>query len=277
MRKIKKYDDETLKHLQQVSLMILKDFIKICEENNLTYYIYAGSLLGTIRHQGFIPWDDDVDVIMFRKDFDKLSEIFLDSNNSKYDFFNVVNEEDYFYTFGRIGLKGTKFEDWWANQVDYKTQIFIDIFILDNIPNNKIKRFIHKYRSFILNQLTIYAVLKYENFSRVKEIIQQSIYYLLKIIPIKSTTIKQRCVNSFSKYKDENCEEVCDFPATCQMPIFNKNDFIPPKKLKFENIEVNVPNDYDRVLKIIYGDYMELPPEDERFAFAPEKIDFGKY
>lgn len=77
MRKIRKYDEETLKHLQQVSLMILKDFIKICEENDLTYYLYAGSLLGTIRHQGFIPWDDDIDVIMFRKDFDKLTDIFL--------------------------------------------------------------------------------------------------------------------------------------------------------------------------------------------------------
>lgn len=277
MRKIKKYDDETLNHLQQVSLMILKDFIKICEENNLTYFVYSGTLLGTIRHQGFIPWDDDIDVVMFRKDFDKLNEIFLKENNSKYDFYNVINEKDYFYTFGRIGLKDTKHEDWWAKQVNYKTQIFIDIFILDNIPNNKIKRFIHIYGSFILNQLTIYSVLKYENFSRVKEIIQQSIYYLLKIIPIKSTTIKQMCVNYFSKYKDDDCEDVCDFPAPCQMPIYNVNDFIPIKKLKFEDIKVNVPNNYDKILKIIYGDYMELPPEDKRFAFAPEKIDFGKY
>lgn len=277
MRKIRKYDEETLKHLQQVSLMILKDFIKICEENDLTYYLYAGSLLGTIRHQGFIPWDDDIDVIMFRKDFDKLTDIFLKNNYSKYDFFNVVNERDYFYTFGRLGLKGTKFEDWWTKQVEYDSQVFIDIFILDNVPDNKVKRFIHLSRGFILNQLTLYAFLKYENFSRFKEIIQRSIYYLLKIIPIKSTTIKQRCVNVFSKYKGEDCEEVCDFPAPYQLPIFNKNDFIPPKKLKFEDIDVNIPNNYDNILTCLYGDYMELPPEDKRFALAPEKIDFGKY
>ncbi|WP_220607601.1 LicD family protein [Methanobrevibacter oralis] len=277
MRKIKKYDDDTLKHLQKVSLMILKDFIEICEENDLTYFVYGGTLLGAIRHQGFIPWDDDVDVIMFRKDFDKLNEIFLKDNNPKYDFFNVINEEDYFYTFGRLGLKGTKFEEWWAKQVNYETQIFIDIFILDNIPNNKIKRFFQKYLSFILNQLTIYSVIKYENFSRIKEIIQRSLYYLLKIIPIKSTSIKQRCVNMFSKYKNENCEELCDFPAICQMPIYNKDDFKHIKKFKFEDIEVNVPNNYDKVLTRIYGDYMELPPKDKRFAFAPEKIDFGKY
>ena len=61
MSKIKKYDDETLKHLQKVQITILKDFIKICENNNITYFIYGGSLLGTIRHKGFIPWDDDID------------------------------------------------------------------------------------------------------------------------------------------------------------------------------------------------------------------------
>ena len=67
----RQYDEETLKHLHDLELMILKDFIKICEENNLNYYMYAGSLLGTIRHKGFIPWDDDLDVIMFREDFEK--------------------------------------------------------------------------------------------------------------------------------------------------------------------------------------------------------------
>lgn len=72
--KYNEYDDKTLKHLQSLELMILKDFIKICEENNLTYYMYAGSLLGTIRHNGFIPWDDDLDVIMFRDDFEKFKK-----------------------------------------------------------------------------------------------------------------------------------------------------------------------------------------------------------
>lgn len=67
MIKSKRYDDETLKHLQQVEMKILKYFIEICEEHDLTYFMYAGSLLGVIRHQGFIPWDDDIDVIMFRR------------------------------------------------------------------------------------------------------------------------------------------------------------------------------------------------------------------
>ena len=184
MFKSKRYDDDTLKHLQKVQMMIFKDFIKICEENNITYFIYGGSLLGTIRHRGFIPWDDDIDVIMFRKDFDKLNEIMKTKLDEKYDFFNVLNEESYFYTFGRLTLKGTLFEEWWADQVNYTPNIFIDIFILDNVPDNKFKRFFHMQTSFLLNQLTMYSYIKYDNFSKLKKIIQQTAHYLLKIIPI---------------------------------------------------------------------------------------------
>jgi len=72
MIKEKRYDDETLKHQQQVSMKILNYLIKICEENNLTYFLYGGTLIGAVRHQGFVPWDDDIDVIMFREDFEKI-------------------------------------------------------------------------------------------------------------------------------------------------------------------------------------------------------------
>ena len=277
MFKSKRYDDETLQHLQKVQMMIFKDFVKICEDNDLTYFIYGGSLLGAVRHGGFIPWDDDVDVIMFRKDFDKLNEIMKKNSCEKYNFYNVLNEETYFYTFARLTLKGTIFAEWWAEQVDYVPNIFIDIFILDNIPNNKIKRFFHMKSSFLLNQLTMYAYIKYDNFSKLKKIIQQTAYYMLKIIPISPQTIKQKCVKTYEKYKNEECDQVCDFPAMCQLPIYDKKDWLPLKKTKFESMEVNIPNNPDKILTRIYGDYMKLPPEDSRFRYAPEKIDFGKY
>lgn len=277
MIKSKRYDEKTLKHLQQVEMKILKYFIEVCEENNLTYFLYAGSLLGAIRHEWFIPWDDDIDVIMFREDFEKLNKIFEKKIDEKYKFFNVLNEETYHYTWGRLTLKNTLFKEWWADQVDYTPNIFIDIFILDNIPSNKFKKFIHKWTSFTLNQITMYSILKYENESKIKEIIQQSMHYILKIIPVSTLTIKKKCVKSFSKYQYEECEEVCDFPSENMMQMSFKSDWLPLKKGKFGDIEVNIPNNYDKILRMDFNDYMELPPEESRFNPAPLEIDFGEY
>ena len=228
MFKSKRYDEETLKHLQKVQIMILKDFIKICDENNLTYFVYGGTLLGTIRHQGFIPWDDDIDVIMFRDDFEKLNNVLETEIDEKYRFVNVLNEETYHFTWGRLFLKNTVLKEWWWEQVDYTPNIFIDVFILANIPNNKIKRFIHMQSSFILNQLTMYAFIKFDNASKFKKIVQQAIHYLIKILPISSYSIKKKCIDTYKKYQFEDCEQVCDFPAICQMPIYDKKDWSSP-------------------------------------------------
>ena len=84
-------------------------------------------------------------------------------------------------------------------------------------------------------------------------------------------------METFAKYKHDECEEVCDFPAVCQMPVYYKTDWLPPKKAKFEDIDVNIPNDYVKVLTRSYGNYMELPPEESRWRPAPERIDFGEY
>ena len=277
MFKSKRYDDETLKHLQKVQLMMLKDFIKICEENDITYFVIGGSLLGAVRHNGFIPWDDDIDVIMFRSDFEKLNMVMSENPNEKYHLFNVLNEETYHYTFARFNLKNTVLEEWWAKQVDYTVNIFIDIFIIDKIPDNKIKRFIQRGRCLILNQSVMYSLIKFENESKIKEIIQRTIHYFLKIMPISPMTLKRRCVKAYTKYQNIECEQYCDFPSVHFMPIYEKKDFFPMKKVKFEDIYVNVPNDYDKILTRLYGNYMELPPEDKRFRPAPEKLDFGEY
>lgn len=277
MSKEKRYDDETLKHLQQVDMIILKYFIDVCEENNLNYFMYGGSLIGTVRHQGYVPWDDDIDVIMFRDDFEKLNKIFEKDIDERFRFFNVLNEETYHYTWGRLTLKNTIFREWWGNQVDYTPNIFIDIFILDNIPKNRFKRSIHRWKCYFLNMLTNYSIIKFENDSKLKEIIQHTVYYMMKILPISTSSIKRSCVNEFTKYQYENCEEVCDFPSSYIMPVTFKSDWLPLKKAKFEDIEVSIPNNYDKILKLEYGDYMELPPEESRFRPAPPEIDFGEY
>ena len=83
--KFNEYDPETLKHLQDVYLMMLKDFIKVCDENQIEYFLDGGSALGAVRHQGFIPWDDDIDIILFRDEYNRLIEILEKLPQDKYE------------------------------------------------------------------------------------------------------------------------------------------------------------------------------------------------
>ena len=136
-------DAETLQHIKDVELLILKDFIDICDENNIDYFLFFGTEIGAVRHQGFIPWDDDIDVIMFRDDYEKFLKIMEGLNNEKYMVFDIRYDEQYFFQFGRLSLNGTYWAEYWDSQVDFKLGIHIDLFILDKVPNNKIKRLLY--------------------------------------------------------------------------------------------------------------------------------------
>ena len=129
------YDTDTLKHVQEVQLMIFKDFIEICEKNDLEYYAYGGTVLGAIRHKGFIPWDDDIDILMFREDYEKFLKIMGETKSSKYELLNIDKNEDYHYMFSKMSLKGTSFRNYWCLEKSFNVGINIDIFIFYYIPS----------------------------------------------------------------------------------------------------------------------------------------------
>ncbi|WP_407424374.1 phosphorylcholine transferase LicD [Methanobrevibacter sp.] len=277
--KYNEYDNQTLKHLQNLELMILKDFIKICEENNLTYYMYAGSLLGSVRHNGFIPWDDDLDVIMFRDDFEKFKKIFISSNNDKYELLCNETESDYFHLLSKLMLKNTKFEESWVSQVDFHIGINMDIFVLDDLADGKFKRNYQLKKCFLYNKLLIMSKIKLDDLPVVTKLITHTGYHILNLFGIKPSTLNRRCLNFLKKYKNPDVECVFDISATAEEypQIFKKDDFKEVKRIKFEDIEVNIPSGYDNILKSLYGDYMQLPPEEDRYNHITETLDFGKY
>ena len=275
--KIKKYDDETLKHIHDVELMILKDLISFCEDNDLTYFMYAGSLLGTIRHGGFIPWDDDLDVVMLRDDFEKFKKLY--SSNEKYELLTIESEEDYCYLFAKLSLKNTRFEEKWASNLDFTIGFNIDIFVLDDVSNNKFKRFFQIKKAFLYNRLLVTSRIRLDDLPFISKFISHSMYNLLNILNITPTKLNRRCLNFLDGCADANSKYVFDFSANAnEYPlIYDKNDFKEIEKVKFEDIYVNVPKNYDKILTELYGDYMELPPEEERYNHHIDFIDFGQY
>ena len=270
------YSDETIHKLQELELMILKDFIAICEENNIEYFIYGGSALGAVRHGGFIPWDDDIDIIMFRKDYEKFKKVALSKPNNKYNFL-TSKTKDYFFLFSKIMLKNTIFEEWWVNQVDFDLGIDIDIFVLDKVPDNKLKRFFHVKRCRVLDRLLAMSVIKFKGYPSLVQALANTGHAFLKLFNISRESLFDKTHKLLDKYNDKDCECVCDISALHHPQIYKISDFKPGKTIMFEDVEVHCPNNLDSILTQIYGDYMKLPPKDERTNHFNEFIDFGNY
>lgn len=255
--------------------MILKDFIKICDENNLKYYVYGGTLLGAIRHGGFIPWDDDIDIIMFRNDYEQFKKIFLSSNNEKYDLLTHETYDDYFFLFSKLSLKNTRFEEWWVNQVSFHVGINIDIFVLDYVSDNNLKCFFQTKVSRIVDKLLAVSSIKLKGYPFLIQIISNFSHFILNILRIKPITIINFCLKLLTRY--DNTKKVCDISALNHPQIYNVDDYGDGKHIKFESIEVNAPINSHSLLEQIYGDYMKLPPEEDRYNHITENLDFGQY
>lgn len=134
---MKEYDEATLKKVQQTEMEILRDFIKVCDENNLTWFGDAGSGIGAIRHKGFIPWDDDIDVMLPRKDFDKMMEVIKRDYSDKYSIANVETMKNYPLMTTRIMMKGTTFIEEPLKNIKCDLGIFLDVYPLDNISDDE--------------------------------------------------------------------------------------------------------------------------------------------
>lgn len=266
-------DSENLIRVQELSLMILKDFIKFCDENDINYVVAYGTTLGAIRHGGFIPWDDDIDVMMLREEYDKFLEIMGKIKNEKYDFFTMENTNNYYKLFAKMSLKGTKTFDFWHNNTDFNMGLCIDIFILDDIPKNSFKKKIFlKKRAFHRKLGDILEVLNSDMYiSKNKEKIGRILKKIFNIFRVNQKFLIRQ--NRQLRKKKSDSIEVCDLAYDF---VFPKDIFVNPIKVEFEDIEVKVPTDCDKYLTVVFGDYMKLPPENERIVHNID-VDFGPY
>jgi len=146
--------NEQLRQLQLVQLEILIEFDRICRKNNINYSLDGGTLLGAVRHKGFIPWDDDIDIIILRKDYDKFYEACKKDLNTDKFFLQEERTDKYYYTgFPRMRRKNSVLVRAGHEHMKYQRGVFIDIFVLDNVPDGKLKRDIHKFSCFILRKM----------------------------------------------------------------------------------------------------------------------------
>ena len=272
---VETHDDETLKHLQSVQLEMLKDFIAMCSENNLNYVIHSGTALGAVRHGGFIPWDDEIDVVMFREDYEKFIRLFKNGND-KYFLSNWYTsldvDEKYLSPKSLLCLKNT--------DLSYdltKLGIYIDVSVIDNIPQGKYKtKLLMKVVNRIYYFMHILLILKSDIYrSRNKERFGHFLKFSSDLFHIDANFFAKLFTKMIKRYYKKT-GYVFDMSAVYEAS-FLQEYFEKTTKIKFEDILVNIPTEYDKILKGYYGNYMELPPVEERRSHCCGKVDFGDY
>jgi lipopolysaccharide cholinephosphotransferase len=244
-------------------ISMLKYVDSFCTENSITYYLFYGTLLGAVRHNGFIPWDDDIDIIMPRDSFQKLTELF-NGSSSRYRLESIYTNNDYYFPLAKIIDNRT-----YLRQKGFKEKtklgLYIDVFILDGMPDDKEeqKRIYELsnvyYKKCWRTALTfrqegnsfIKDCLRY--IKRLNEHICGCKYYLKKLDKISKSY-------DFAKSK-----YVCNLNYGVYYPkeIYEKEMFTSCRH-QFENIDCIIPEGYDDILKQIYGDWRKLPPENQR-------------
>lgn len=269
-------DNELLAKIHKVVLYILLSFDKICRENNLTYFLDSGTALGAVRHGGFIPWDDDVDVGMPRKDYERFLQIAQEKLPE--DLFLQTHETDpaYWRNAAKIRLKGTIFQDY-ENSPYAQNGFFIDIFPFDNVSRNQILARFH----VAISRPILYVISLWRDYGNNFSGFRRILVYIIKKIPCRIINyINNKHVEFCRRYEKNNTGYLISYywkTTIHKTYIFKESELFPVKEILFEGHPMKIMKNPDYYLKIMYGNYMQLPPENKRHGHLADKIDLGNY
>jgi lipopolysaccharide cholinephosphotransferase len=259
MKKINSLDE-----IQEIELAMLDYVADLCEKNNLRYYLAGGTLLGAVRHQGFIPWDNDVDISMPRQDYDKLRSLMEESEGQKqYKLLRVTDDSDYIYPYYKVVDTRTYIVELSRNSHSSGLGIYIDIFPIDGLGDAKsetVKQFKSVYKQCyrITSTAESYKNLSlYKKFTRFCWKSWFRVFGREKNFEIAIDKLRE---NSF----DDSSYIVSTFGIRGEKEIIKQEYFAKSIDVDFEGRKYKAPIGYDQYLKQMYGDYMKLPPENER-------------
>lgn len=253
-----------VRKIQDKLLEILLYFKDFCEKHDLTFVLAGGTCLGAVRHQGFIPWDDDVDVFMLRDDYEKLYRLWkVDADLERYECVRSSEKINIHHTAMEIKDCNTTFINRHSVDSDINQGLMIDVIPLDGVADGSFSRLVQ-----IMDSM-VYCCF---NFQRLPEHKGRLTYNATKIAlavfrsPKTRYRIWKHCEKRLSRYSIADHQYVASFGEGLKImrQLFPKEWFLKPGKAMFEGHEMPVPANTDEYLKISYGDYMKLPPVEER-------------
>lgn len=261
---------EQLRKAQLLMLKILKEVHRICEENNIKYFLSDGTLIGAVRHNGFIPWDDDLDIGMLREEYEKFCKIAPEKIGEEFVLQVIETDSGYAQFFGKVMLKDTLWVEDRAKDTNRKySGIYIDIFPFDKVSKNDFLRRL-KFKLFQYLNIAYSFKLGYK-------LVKSKISFILsKIMPkIMILKLVKSIIFSCRKSPNDKCY-VSKYGGNLEK---NKNVYNSYNDLvlhKFEDSSFYILKEYDRILSNLYGDYM-IPPSNPSYKHEIVEYDFGPY
>lgn len=255
----------SLNEMKKIELNMLIYLDKICDKNNINYSLAGGTLLGAVRHKGFIPWDDDIDVFMTRSNYIKFIDLFRKEKNKDYLLLNTNIKKDYYYAFSKIVDTRTMMVETNVKKIK-DLGVYIDLFPIDNIPDDLSERKaffkkINKYRKI----LDLTCNINHKNKNKLNLFLRNIIYYCSNsnVSNYYARKIDFLC----QKYNEKNTKEQATIVGSYgEKEIMKKSVYNKYERIEFENHYFQSIRDYDSYLKSIYGDYMKLPPKEKRIS-----------
>ena len=264
---IKMENKNNIKSLQLICLEILKEIDRVCEKHNILYWLDSGSMLGAVRHNGFIPWDDDLDIKMYRDDYEKFLAVAPQELKKQYFLQTHQTDSEYPLFFAKVRKNNTFIDEKRYRRLKIHKGIYVDIFPVDKLGSNiKVaKKHCRKLRVFYF----FYLLLE----RKVDTNTTDKYYLFFKIIRfffIPLSFFKERFRKIFEKglikYNSTTDSRFIGSVSVLQSgkSIYEKEWFSGFFKHQFEDMEANIPIGYDEFLKSQYGDYMKLPPKEKQ-------------
>lgn len=248
--------------LQKAELDILMEFQRLCQVFGLRYYLTAGTLLGAVRHKGFIPWDDDIDVVMPRKDYDRLVRLASEAVSPEYVYQEYRTEPNFPYYFAKLRKRGTRVEEPILRAIEMEQGYYIDIFPLDYCPRGDRLATLF-FKGIELLDCAVLARVSTEFVCGYQKAYMRFLWNVLRHLPNDCLFALREWIR---RLFGVGGSRLCTVGGNHGYPreTYQLEWFVETVELEFEGQPFPAPAGWDELLKNMYGDYMRLPPPEER-------------
>ncbi|MCM1217016.1 MAG: LicD family protein [Lachnospiraceae bacterium] len=252
---------EELHCVQAVETELLQEVDRICRKCKIHYNMVGGTMLGAVRHKGHIPWDDDADIGFLRTEYERFREACkTELDTEKFYFQEIRDTAGYRWGYGKLRRKNTKFVRLGQEFMPYEQGIFIDLFPMDNVPDNKILRKLHFFSCFLLRKFLWSEV----GYRTEKNVGIKVLYGLMRLVPEKILIKWYELMIKINSHHKTEQVRILTFPTPEGTYGFYRKWFLKQGRYQFGTITLTGARDYMGYLTHKFGNYMELPPEEQR-------------